>query len=203
MPTLECQPRELCPPHASDGQLCAAIAYGDRDAFWLLWERHENRLLRACRAIMGQSFDDADDALASARLRAYAKFPEVSGRMSNPSGWLMQLTRNLCIDMKRARRKRDSRSVDFDEATFEIADPRVDADPMRAAIANDRHERIISLLQRLPADAQTVWRMRFAQEMDYKEIAAATNMREATIRKRVQLMRDLIRETLSRDYAAA
>ena len=67
--------------------------------FWQLWQEMQDQLYRCCLRLMNFNSTDAEDALSQAMLKAREKVLRYAGKIRNLKAWLMQVTRNLCIDI--------------------------------------------------------------------------------------------------------
>ncbi|MBC6474784.1 MAG: hypothetical protein GDA48_19910 [Hormoscilla sp. GM102CHS1] len=80
-----------------------SLAQGGQDEiisqFWSVWLELEKKLYRRCLQLMNGNVTEAEDALSSARLKAWEKVQKFAGQIENLSAWLMQLTGNLCKDL--------------------------------------------------------------------------------------------------------
>src|ERR687883_2155302 len=98
-------PRPVPPPageplQASDAELAARAAAGDRSAFELIMRRHNRRLFRLARSLV-RSDEEAEDVLQEAYLRAYARLRDlVSGEAL--AAWLARIVANEALGRLRA-----------------------------------------------------------------------------------------------------
>src|SRR3954467_5859619 len=75
-------PRSIPPPaseplQASDAELAARAAGGDRSAFALIMRRHNRRLFRLARSLV-RSDEEAEDVLQEAYVRAFARLRDLA-----------------------------------------------------------------------------------------------------------------------------
>jgi RNA polymerase sigma-70 factor (ECF subfamily) len=108
------------------------------------------------------------------------------------STWLMQIAVNLVRDQVRDRRlqfwKRARQTgVDAESAGRWLADG--GASPEVAALAKERVQAVWAATECLSERQRTVFLLRFVEDMDLLEIAAATGMKEGTVK--VHLFRAL------------
>jgi RNA polymerase sigma-70 factor (ECF subfamily) len=97
----------------------------------------------------------------------------------------MQIAVNLIRDHSRNRRlqfwKRvQASAVDTDAASSWIPDGQIS--PEARSLAKEQIEAVWSATRRLPERQRTVFLLRFVEEMDLLEIAAATGMKEGTVK---------------------
>jgi len=92
--------------------------------------------------------------------------------------WLMQIAVNLVRDATRSRRLQFWKRAP--ETVPEMADSR--PSPETDAAARERLRAVWSAVRKLPERQRTVFLLRFVDEMELREIAAATNMAEGTVK---------------------
>lgn len=101
---------------------------------------------------------------------------------ASPGTWLMQIAVNLIRDHTRNRRlqfwKRTSHSVDA--AAELLQDKRTS--PEMSAAARQQLAAVWSATALLPERQRTVFLLRFVEDMDLLEIAAATRLSEGTVK---------------------
>jgi RNA polymerase sigma-70 factor (ECF subfamily) len=91
---------------ADPGDLLALALAGDDTAFATLVRTHERPVFRHCYRMLGSGMD-AEDAVQDALERAWRRLASYDG--SGPFGaWLHRIATNVCLDMLRARRTRQS-----------------------------------------------------------------------------------------------
>lgn len=199
IPDLDLQIVKISP---SDGpketelelSLLAALAHGDSNAFWPLWQRYSTRLFAICLREMRGNKADAEDALGQAMMKALAKLPPVAHEILCPAAWLIRMTRNLCRDVHRQR----ARSMRAEEHLKTVlgspvspadchewldgTDPcQLDADPA-------------SLIASLPPRLQEVFALRTIHRMAYNDIAIKLQLTCVNARKRVQQARQALQQ---------
>ena len=89
----------------SDDHLLRQIASGDKQAFLQLYDRYRERLFTYCCRMIGDR-ERAKDAMQDALMKAYQN-AGMYQEGTNVAAWLFRLTRNVCIDMLRARKDHD------------------------------------------------------------------------------------------------
>src|SRR5919202_6842416 len=83
----------------------------ERTDFWKLWVRYQDYLYQRCLTWMKGNPTDAQEALSRASIKAWEKWQDYPGKITNPRAWLTRLTYNLCMDMHRER-NREVRVID-------------------------------------------------------------------------------------------
>lgn len=168
------------PSSQPDAQLFARSRNGDRAAFATLLDRHAPALLRYIRRF-GATVDDAEDILQETLYRllrdAHRYDPNRSLR-----GWMFGIARILCLESLRDGRR---------ELT--MAEPPA----LPASAENKDAAHVRAVLSGLDADARELLHLRFFQELTYEEIAAALNLHEAAVRRRLVKLLEQLRGLLA------
>jgi RNA polymerase sigma-70 factor, ECF subfamily len=140
------------------------------------------------------SLRDADRAATVAQdcfLKAYRSRERFRGD-SSVCTWLMQIAVNLVRDAARNRRLQFWKAAQDSSRNFDaLAATRADGreSPEAAAAAREQLRAVWQAARSLPERQRTVFLLRFVEEMELKEIAAATGMAEGTVK--VHLFRAL------------
>jgi RNA polymerase sigma-70 factor, ECF subfamily len=163
----------------SDARLVEAARRGDRDAFGVLVQRYERRLVRVILRFVSD-VELAKDLAQDTFLRAYVRFDQYDpARRFGP--WLFRIGVNLTFDYLRRRRRRGKWSVFTDYWSSGNADPAM-PDP-RARF--DTRQEVNLVLTQIPEKYRTVLILRDLENFSTSEIAAVLNRKEATIRWRL------------------
>lgn len=91
-------------------ELLERVRAGDSEAFCELIRAHQAHLLGLCRAILG-SEPEAQDAAQESLIKAYRGLARFDGRSSFRT-WLTRIAINECKDRLRARRRRQTLSLE-------------------------------------------------------------------------------------------
>ena len=192
---------------ADDGGLAASVASGDAAAFEALMRRHNRKLYRLARAILGDDAE-AEDALQEAYLSAFRSIGQFR-RESTLATWLSRLVLNECLDRLRrqGRRGRIVQIVSGDE------DDRMEHEgasqgsttgtPLDLAERSEVRALLERKLDELPEVFRTVFVLRGVEEMDVDEVAQCLGIPAATVRSRFFRARSLLREALAHDFDLA
>jgi RNA polymerase sigma-70 factor, ECF subfamily len=109
--------------------------------------------------------------------------------------WLMQIAVNLVRDRARSRRLQFwKRAVEIDEEIRWLPDG--GASPQARLEAVERIEEIWRATAILPEKQRTVFLLRFVEEMDLLEIAAATGLKKGTVKVHLSRALHTVRERL-------
>lgn len=129
---------------ATDEELMAAVASGDRRAFQTLVGRHQGRAFRIAFR-MTRNKADAEDVTQEALLRVWTN--AVNWRPTAAFGtWLYRVVVNLAIDRQRAAQRRGPHAP-LDEADA-LADP--GPDPSQATAQGETERLVAAAVAALP-----------------------------------------------------
>lgn len=162
-------------PAPPDALLVRRVLAGDAEAFGELVTRHHARCLRLAVHLVGDAAE-AEDAVQEALLRAYR---HLGGYREEDrfGAWLTRILVNQC----RSARARARRPVPADVEW--AGGERATAHPADEAA---QREELARALGRLPSDQREAVVLRYADELSYDEMAAATGATVAALKMRVQ-----------------
>jgi RNA polymerase sigma-70 factor (ECF subfamily) len=164
---------------------------GDREAFKTLFEYFAPRI-RGFLIKTGSNADDAEEIAQSAMVAVWTKAAQFDPASAGASAWIFTIARNLRIDAAR-RAARAGRLVDA-EALDDEADPALAADLIMSRVEDAR--RVAAAIERLSAEQSTVIRLSFVEERPHSEIATALGLPLGTVKSRIRLAMNRLRELL-------
>ena len=175
-----------------DTRLVAAAQQGDRDAFGILVERHQDRIFNSLLRVLG-SRDDALDVVQDAMVQAFVKLDSFRGD-AKFSTWLYRIAMNLALSYR--RRHRPSASV-------EELKQRVGEEPVSELPSPDKNlmdqERAATVQQALAALEVQHCQILVLREMEncsYADIAQILELPVGTVRSRLFRARMQLKEKL-------
>lgn len=157
----------------SDEELVKAYALGNNVAFDTLLARHQQNLFSYILQMV-RDRDLADDIFQETFIKAITTIRQNRyNELGKFAPWIFRIARNLVVDSFRADRADFTMSAD--SAGYDILNRRDLADLTAEDMMIDMQieEDIRSLVQALPDSQREVLRMRYYQDMSFKEIAAA------------------------------
>lgn len=176
------------------------LADGDTAAFWRIWETScQTVFWHYCLMWMGGHYEDAEDAMSTAAMRAYKYLPVHAAHMTNHRAWLKRLLYNHCMARRRAEQSRQ-RYIQY------VAEPDVVAHASVAHTEPSAEESVLedelkahvrTLIEALPNRLSEPLSLYFFQGMQQREIAACLNLSYDNVRKRLQQGRDILRGQLA------
>jgi RNA polymerase sigma-70 factor (ECF subfamily) len=140
----------------------------------------------ACRFArwLSHSSADADDVVQEAVLRAFRSFDSLRG--SDAKAWLLAIVRNCHATAHRRQQRRAwvplPEEHDAEDGHAMIAGT---PDPEVASMSADQERTLARLMAALPEEHREVLVLREIEDMDYREIAAITNVPIGTVMSRL------------------
>jgi RNA polymerase sigma-70 factor (ECF subfamily) len=132
-------------------------------------------------------------------LRAHKSYD--ANQIRNPAAWFNRLVRNSCIDLYRLRAKSPSYAEPQEDttATFGEASPHFPKTKSseEELLSNEGLFETMAHIFELPEDLMEPLLLRCLAERPYEDIAVAMGLSNAAVRKRVQLGRRYLQETMS------
>jgi RNA polymerase sigma-70 factor (ECF subfamily) len=133
--------------------------------------------------------EDAEDIAQEAFSKAYRSFRQLRDR-DRFRAWLVRMTWRLAIDRLRSERRRGARQV----VSMESTKPKT---PMQAVLERERAEKLWRAIEALPEKLRIVVVLAGIQEYDVKEVAVLAGLPEGTVKSRLFLARQRLKELLS------
>ena len=107
--------------------------------------------------------------------------------------WLYRVTRNLCFNLVRDRRRRDGIL-----ATVPRNDS-VSADPIEVVFGGERQDEVMEAIGQLTEDHRHILMLRYYEDMSYAEIARALSIKLGTVMSRLSRARDRLLSVMGED----
>ena len=170
-------------------ELVRLAILGDGPAFTRLWDTHIDSL-RAYIKKRINLLDDffIDDICSRSFEKAFRQINTYDPSRSLFSTWLRTIARNTALDVLQSENRQGRGLVALDEA---IADEEVES-PLEDIIKSEDENKIVRLVEGLPALYREVARMRLIAGMQYKDIADELGMELNTVRTRIRRAKALI-----------
>jgi RNA polymerase sigma-70 factor, ECF subfamily len=133
---------------------------------------------------LSRSPGDADDIVQEAILRAFRGFDALRG--SDVKAWLLTIVRNCHLTAVKQQQRRGfvplPEEHDVQDGPALIANT---PDPENTSIRRDEERTLDRLMSALPEEHREILVLREIEEMDYREIAAVTNVPIGTVMSRL------------------
>ncbi len=175
-------------------ELIRRMAEGDRDAFTRFYDRHARQVFPLIARIVRDPFD-AGDVLQEVFWEAWQSAASYDPGRGTPEAWIFTRARTRAIDRVRAVRRRGETFVaPVDEGmAAAAADPGGDA----AERAEDR-DLVLGGLGRLPDAQREVLALAYYGGLTQTEIAERLKQPLGTVKTRIRLGLERLREVLKR-----
>jgi RNA polymerase sigma-70 factor (ECF subfamily) len=179
----------------------------DSNAVRLITERNNQRLFRAAWSVL-RDRAEAEDAVQSAYLRAFAAIGNFEGR-SALSTWLTRIAINEALGRQRSARRRrarlDSRSVvQLDEYRDKLMRGSTSTLTPEASVARDQLRRLLEqAIARLPESFRLVFVLRDVEGLSVEETAETLSILPATVKTRHLRARRRLQEDLAPEMKSA
>jgi RNA polymerase sigma-70 factor (ECF subfamily) len=178
--------------------LVSAARGGSDVAFVRLITPHKSRLLRHAQAI-ADNREDAEEAVQNALLKAFINMSRFRGD-SSFSTWLVRITINEALMMRRGRRGIREVSVDDPARSVEKAEvlELTDSGPSpELSYSRAEIRRILaSTITKLPLRYRLVFELREIEERSVQQTAAALDISQAAVKARLRRARMRLRTLL-------
>jgi RNA polymerase sigma-70 factor (ECF subfamily) len=197
---------ELRHENRSDLELAADIARHDVRAVRLVMQRNNQRLFHTAWRIL-RNREDAEDAVQSAYLKAFAAIKSFVGR-SSLSTWLTRIVINDALGQVRSDRRRrswleaspDAASDDYREMLMRGS---MSVSAERAIARGQIRQILDDAIDRLPQPFRTVFVLREVEELNVSEVADRLGIPQATVKTRHLRARRRLQRALGPDLGGA
>lgn len=179
----------------SDEQVVDRVLAGEGALFEILMRRHNQRIYRIVRGILGDD-GEAEDVMQDAYVRAYQHLEQFE-RRSTFVTWLTRIAMHEAF--ARSEKQKKLTSLDSDEALMNTASMSVsDASPEQEVANMELHTALEAAIVSLPAKYLSVIMLRDVEEMTTAETASALEISEESVKVRLHRARALMRRALYR-----
>ena len=182
---------------ATDEDIVARVLGGETALFELLMRRHNQRLYRVARGIIGDDAE-AEDVTQEAYVRAFQHLGQFAGR-ARFSTWLTR----IAVHEASARRRRRGRQIDVDVEESMPALASTAAGPEQRAADRELGHAIEAAMDALPAVYGAVFMLREVEGLSTAETAACLEINEETVKTRLHRARALLRNHITARIGAA
>lgn len=194
-PTPEADPP--CSGAEQDMLWMEKVKKGDQEAFRLLIETHQSRVIGTVAKMLGDDTDSEDIAQqvfirvwnSAGRYRPSAKF----------TTWLFKITRNLVFNELRRRKRHPAMHIEHkeEEGSFQMPDPNSPS-PATDMLDGELQAAIQRAIDSLPEAQRMAIILRRYEEMSYEEIADVLKLSVPAIKSILFRARADLRERLQK-----
>lgn len=196
-------PSDVGAPGAlTDEDVVARVVAGERALFEVLLRRHNQRVYRTVRAILGRDDDDAiEDVMQDVYVRAFGHLAQFEGR-SRFSTWLVRIAVNEAL----GRRRRGGVVVPLPSRDGTDAMDHFESrreGPEDAAARGELRATLRAATDALPAALRVVFVLRDVEGLPTAEVAEALELTEVAVKVRLHRARSTLRREVDRRIGAA
>jgi RNA polymerase sigma-70 factor (ECF subfamily) len=190
-----------------DSRLVALARSGEAAVFRTIMQRHNQRLYRVARGVLGDE-SEAEDVVQETYVRAFENLAQFRGE-SSLSTWLTRIAINEALGRKRKRRSTtDLASLEMNDEQGEVRvlmfpGVRLDSNPEANASRAEIRRLLEHAVDDLPEAFRIVFVMREVEQMSVEETAAQLGIRAETVKTRLHRARRLLREALEEKLGSA
>ena len=145
----------------------ASAVHADELVPWALSE-YEKPLMGYAFSML-RDVDKSRDAVQDTFIKLSQQDPE--SIREAVKAWLFTVCRNRALDMMR----KDRRMISVESTALEMVDSEVPS-PAEMAAKRDAHGRALAMLDQLPENQREVIRLRFQNDLSYREISEITDL---------------------------
>ncbi|MEO6057253.1 MAG: sigma-70 family RNA polymerase sigma factor [Gemmatimonadales bacterium] len=180
-----------------DGECVARAARGDEQAIGQLYDRYGSVLYAVAHRITGQRAD-AEEVVLEAFAQAWREAPRFEAGRGSVAGWLTMIARSRALDLVRARSRRDritaTAAADRPDASPAMSSYR--PDPASALDHDERRRQVGMALETLSPPQRQAIELAYFEGLSQSEIAARLQEPLGTVKTRVRLGMQKLRECL-------
>jgi RNA polymerase sigma-70 factor (ECF subfamily) len=183
-----------------DNELVEVARSGDAAVFRTIMQRHNRRLYRVARGILGDDVD-TEDVVQETYVKAFENLAGFRGE-SSLATWLTRIAINEALGRKRKRRPTaDLRKVDMLDEQGEVRvlifpGTRIDSNPESEASRAEIRRLLERAVDDLPDSFRIVFVMREIEQMNVEETASQLDIPPETVKTRLHRARRMLREAL-------
>ncbi|HJR66035.1 MAG TPA: sigma-70 family RNA polymerase sigma factor [Gemmatimonadaceae bacterium] len=185
-------------PGNDDDALLTRVANGDEHALGALYDRWSPLVFSLCVHILGDD-DEAEEAVEETFWQAWRQAARYDTSRGAVSTWLTTIARSRALDRLRAsRRRKEDAMTDLSQAKRMAVETtaRGEDDPARGAEVAERRVLVRQALRALPAEQREVLELAYFRGLSQTEIAERTGQPLGTIKTRVRLAMEKLRDRL-------
>ncbi len=184
-----------------DADLVLQIARGDERALGLLYDRYGAVLYAVAFRITGENAD-TDEVVMEAFAQAWREASRFDTTRGSAAAWLTMMTRSRALDLvrSRARRTRITETAARDDAGTAPAMSQGFHSPGSALEENERRTAVAAAILGLSAPQRQALELAYYEGLSQSEIAEKLREPLGTIKTRMRLGMQRLRETLRPYY---
>jgi RNA polymerase sigma-70 factor (ECF subfamily) len=182
-------------PESDETELIRNATKGDHEAFGVLVERYQRRVIGVALAVVHNQ-EDALELAQETFVRAYENLASFESR-SSFSTWLYRIAANLAIDFRRREGRHSIIGGEEGESEIErVGSPGGDA--FAEFSRGELNRRLRAALDTLTSEHRAVILLREVEGLSYDEISDILQCPRGTVMSRLHYARNRLREILKK-----
>ncbi len=181
--------------NAEDVALIRRMCDADETALGALYDRWIRSLYSLVFHLLKDA-DEAEDVVEETFWQAWRKVSSYEPSRGVVSTWLLTIGRRRALDRLRAKGKRREEPLTREGGAVAHM-PAPGLDPSQAAERSERRMHVLTALRELPEEQREVLELGYFQGLSQTEIADATGQPLSTIKTRMRLAMQELKEPLS------
>ena len=167
---------------AEDTDLIAAITQGRDPAVAVLYDRYHRQVFAFALRILAVE-SDAEEAVQETFVRVWRSAGQYDQSRAAVLTWLLSITRNLCLDELRRRRRRAPEVRELEDAMEHPSGDRTDLAAERAVIG----AQVRAALQSLSSEQRSAIELVYFHGLSSREVGNVLGVPAPTVRSRLRL----------------
>ncbi len=167
---------------AEDADLIALIRSGEQLALATLYDRYHRQCFSFALRILPTE-QDAEEAVQETFVRVWRSAGQYDVSRASVGSWILSITRNLCIDELRRRRRRAPEVPTLDGALEKPGPDRTDLEAERKIMG----EQIRGALQSLSPEQRSAIELVYFHGLSSQEVGQVLGVPAPTVRSRLRL----------------
>ena len=160
----------------SDEQVIIDVLEGNTSVFELLMRRHNQRLYRLARAVIGDDHE-AEEIVQEAFVRAYGALAQFEGR-STFATWMTRITYHEALRARRKRKRVSLRDAQFIDQTTNATTMPVE----NALQRGEARQMVTNAYDKLSTTHRTVIMLRLVEGLSTRETAECLRVSESNVK---------------------
>ena len=183
-----------------DVALIGRIVQSESEALSQLYDRYSRLVFSIAYSLVGD-YSTTEEITQDVFVRVWERAGQYKPDQGKVSTWLISIARHRAIDMLRRQGARaEDRSVSWGEATIDGM-PSED-DPEEAAELSMQRQRVQAAIAQLPEDQKKALALAYFNGYTHRQIAEALDEPLGTVKTRIRLAMQKLRQLLSDEEVA-
>lgn len=179
----------------NETDLLVKIAQRDQAALSLLYDRYAKVMYSVAFKMLG-TVEEAEEAVLDVFQQVWRTAERYDAKKAKVDTWLFMQIRSRSLDKLRAR-QRLSRTTQVPLETMDVELHAQTPSPIEDAVVIERRALVIAAIKKLPPEQQQVIELIYFKGLTHSEIAAQTGIALGTIKTRIRLGLNKLRQALA------